>query len=76
MAFVNKHDTMNGSQMFVQKLKAGTFAKDHLTNHGTKFKGGREEIALCSFTRYISSASYAMMKVRRGKYIGESYRGY
>lgn len=76
MAFVRRQEIAKDSQVFVQKLKDGVFVKDHLINHGTTFKGGHEEIALSSFKRYISSASYAMMKKRRGQYVGESYRGY
>lgn len=76
MAFVRREDTLIDSQCFVQKLKDGSFLKDHLTNHGDKFKGGLEDIALSSFEKYISSVSYAMMQLRSGKNLKEDYRGY
>lgn len=76
MAFVRREDTLKKSQCFVQKLKEGSFQKDYLTNHGEKFEGGHEDIALSSFVTYISSVSYAMMKLRSGKNLEGNYHGY
>lgn len=76
MAFVRHEEILRDSQCFVQKLKDGSFLKDHLTNHGDTFKGGREDIALSSFEQYISSVSYAMMQLRSGNNFEGNYHGY
>ena len=45
-----------------ERIKAGTFKKDFLTNHGDDFTGGQEELVLWQFNRYISSCAYYLLK--------------
>lgn len=73
MAFIKAQDTQINSRAFVQQLKVKVVIGGRLQCHNTAFN---ESIALSSFSRYICSASYAMMQRRRGQYAGESYRGY
>lgn len=75
MAFVNRENTQQQGTLFVQNLEDGVFKKDYLINHGIEFMGNCEELTLDSFTQFIGSASYAMMRRRIGKYSEVKYYG-
>lgn len=52
-----------GKQL-VEQLKNGDFPKNHLSNHGKNFTGGREELLVYEMNRYMSSCGHAMMENR------------
>ena len=59
----------------VERMKAGTFPKNHLTNHGEDFTHGSEGLLIYALKRRMGSCGYVMMEKRLQKK-GCMYLGY
>lgn len=44
------------------KMRDGSFPKEYLSNHGSNYTGGMEDLAEYRFKRYISSCAYYLHK--------------
>ncbi len=75
MAFLRYENICNSSESFVEKIDLGKYKKDRLINHSTKFHGAHEDLTLADFSQFVSSASYALIRLRRGQHMGDEYHG-
>ncbi len=75
MAFVKRADIEANGNLFFEQLYGGEYAMDVLKNHSTKFSGTHETLALAAFAKFVGSASYALIQLRRGQFLGDEYHG-